>query len=430
MTAKDIYNLIREEGAGIATDSRKVKAGDIFFALRGDNFDGNKYAGDAIKAGAILALIDNPDYKSDSYILVDDVIETLQEIARIHREGFDIPLLAITGSNGKTTTKELIARVLECKYKVHYTRGNLNNHIGVPISLLDAGPDTELMIIEMGANHIGEIAALCGIARPTAGLITNLGRAHLEGFGSFEGVIKAKSELYEYLEKSGGLIFYNDSNSLLQSIAGKMNARSVPYSKPDKVLKQSSLVQEKYLKMGFIYDDRNYSIESALAGVHNSENILAALAVGLHYGVDLEDAIQAIEAYKPQNNRSQILVTDSNTLLCDAYNANPDSMSSALSSFTESAREKKVIIVGDMLELGNYAPEEHKAVVARLSSLQDIDIYLVGRIFCKAAEGSGLKSYRDTELLISDLKKNPIKDSFVLIKGSRAIGLERIYDYL
>ncbi len=430
MTAKDIYNLISEAGAGIATDSRNVKAGDIFFALKGDNFDGNKFAGDAVRKGALKAVIDNPNYKTDSDILVDDVIETLQEVAMIHRERFDIPLLAITGTNGKTTTKELIARVLECKYKVHFTRGNLNNHIGVPLSILGADPDTEFMIIEMGANHVGEIAALCKIAKPTAGLISNIGKAHLEGFGSFEGVIKAKSELYVYLAQTGGTIIYNDSNSLLQSIAGKLNAKSVPYSKPDKVLKQSSLEEDRYLTVEFIYNNGHYSIESALAGAHNSENIFAALAVGLHYGVDIGDAIRAIEAYKPQNNRSQILVTDSNTLLCDAYNANPDSMSLAISSFIGSPREKKVIIVGDMMELGSYAQEEHKAVIDRLSKIPDIDIYLVGSIFCKLAEGTGIKSYSNTELLISDLNKNPIKNSFVLIKGSRAIGLERIYDYL
>jgi UDP-N-acetylmuramoyl-tripeptide--D-alanyl-D-alanine ligase len=286
------------------------------------------------------------------------------------------------------------------------------------------------MIIEMGANHVGEISALCRIAKPTAGLITNIGRAHLEGFASFEGVIKAKSELFDYLAQTGGSIIYNNSNSLLQSIAVRLNAKSVPYSKPDRVLKQGNVRQEGSLTMELFYDNRPYLVKSALAGVHNSENIMAALAVGLIYGVDLEDAIRAIEGYRPRNNRSQILDTDSNTLLCDAYNANPDSMSLAISSFIESTRKNKVIIAGDMLELGSYAIEEHKAVIERLSKIPDIDVYLVGSIFCRLANGKGLKSYCNTELLISDLKRNPIKDSFVLIKGSRAIGLERIYDYL
>lgn len=430
MTANYIYSLISGTRAGLATDSRKVKAGDIFFALKGDNFDGNKFAPDAIKKGAIKAVIDNPKYSSDYTILVDDVLLMLQDLARLHRESFEVPVLAITGTNGKTTTKELIARVLSRKYKVHYTRGNLNNHIGLPLTLLDAGPETSFMVIEMGANHIGEIADLCRIALPTAGLITNIGKAHLEGFGSLEGVIKAKGELYEYLAGIGGTIIYNDSNPILKKIVSKLDANMIPYSKPDRTLEQGRVEQGRKLTMEFYYAKRKYMIESALNGVHNSENIMSALAVGLKYGVDISEIIKAIETYKPENNRSQLIETNKNTLLCDAYNANPDSMSLAIGSFLDSASERKVIILGDMLELGDYSLTEHKTIVDILKGSPNIDVYLVGKIFCEVAADSGVKVYKDAELLISDLKKRPIKDSFVLIKGSRGIGLERIYNYL
>ncbi len=430
MTANYIYSLISGTRAGLVTDSRKVKAGDIFFALKGDNFDGNKFAPDAIKKGAIKAIIDNPQYSSDYTILVDDVLLMLQDIARLHRESFEVPVLAITGTNGKTTTKELIARVLSRKYTVHYTRGNLNNHIGLPLTLLEAGPDTSFMVIEMGANHVGEIADLCRIALPTAGLITNIGKAHLEGFGSLEGVIKAKGELYEYLAGTGGTIIYNDSNPILKKIVSKVDANMIPYSKPDSTLEQGRVEQGRKLMMEFYYAKRKYKIESALNGVHNSENIMSALAVGLKYGVDISEIISAIETYKPENNRSQLIETKRNTLLCDAYNANPDSMSLAIGSFLNSASDRKVIILGDMLELGDYSLTEHNTIVDILKGTPNIDVYLVGKIFCEVAAGSGIKVYKDAELLISDLKKRPIKDSFVLIKGSRGIGLERIYNYL
>jgi len=430
MTAKNIYSLLSKRQANIVTDSRKVNSGDIFFALRGDNFDANRFAADALKKGAIKAIIDDPDYVSENTILVDDVLKMLQDIARLHRESFKIPVLAITGTNGKTTTKELLARVLSRKFIVHYTRGNLNNHIGLPLTILDADPESTFMIVEMGANHIGEIADLCRIALPTAGLITNIGKAHLEGFGSFEGVVQAKSELYKYLAENSGTIIYNDGNPLLKEIAGKFSTNIIPYSKPANILEQGKVEQGSKLILEYYYNKTKYKIESDLVGVHNSENIMAALAVALNYGVDINEVIEAIQTFKPRNNRSQLLETKSNTLICDAYNANPESMSLAINSFLSSASEKKVAILGDMLELGEYSIQEHEAILDILKHTQNIDVYLVGSIFREVSAGSGLKVYKDAEQLISELKMKPIQDSLVLIKGSRGIGLERVYNYL
>jgi UDP-N-acetylmuramoyl-tripeptide--D-alanyl-D-alanine ligase len=430
MTSTDLYKLIKNTGAKVKTDSRAVVEGDIFFSLKGDNFDGNSFAGDALKKGAIKAVIDDIEYAVSGTILVDNVLETLQSIATIHRKSLNIPLLAITGTNGKTTTKELISLVLKSKYNVYSTLGNLNNHIGVPLTLLDAGPDVSFMVVEMGANHQGEIASLCNIALPDAGLITNIGKAHLEGFGSFEGVIKAKSELYTYLSENKGTAIYNDSNPILSEVLRSLDIISVPYSEPANELKVDKIVGHPKLIIDISYDGLKYKVESELAGILNAENILAAIAVGLVYGVEMERIIESVCSYKPDNNRSQIVKTTTNLLLCDSYNANPDSMSLALTSFLESAQTPKTIIVGDMFELGDYEEIEHKKIIELLSAKDNISVYLVGSIFSKMGSGSRFRLFQSTESLIDHLKRKPIKNSFVFIKGSRGIGLERAYEYL
>jgi len=430
MTNKEIYHLILDNGARVITDSRNVERGDVFFALKGDKFNGNEYAEDALGRGAIRAIVDDVRYMTDRTILADDVLTTLQDVARIHRQSLEIPVLAITGTNGKTTTKELIARVLSRKYKLHFTDGNLNNHIGVPLTILGAGANTTFLVVEMGANHIGEITDLCNIALPDAGLITNIGKAHLEGFGSFEGVIKAKSELYNFLSENDGTIIYNDSNPLLKELVTNLDIKSVSYSNPGGLLKVKDITQGRSLSIELSFNRERFRVDSSLAGIHNAENILAAVTVGLVYGVEMKNIIDAIETYKPDNNRSQLLKTENNLLFCDAYNANPDSMALALDSFLKSDADPKTVIIGDMMELGEYSLEEHKLLINRLLGIDNISIYLVGPILCDMAGDSGLKVFSDTDLLISDLKRNPIKNNFVFIKGSRGIGLESIFAYL
>ncbi len=430
METSELYKFIRANSNRLTTDSRDVKTGDIFFALKGENFDGNRFAAKALDTGAVAAVIDDPAFAGRATILVDDVLHTLQELANIHRNNFSIPVLAITGTNGKTTTKELISRVLSKKYITHSTKGNLNNHIGVPLTLLSAKENTEFMIVEMGANHIGEIGDLCEIAEPDAGMITNIGRAHLEGFGSFEGVIKAKTELYTYLSKSGGTIIFNQADHLLSELANDQICTLHPYSRSGSEISTLSSDSDKEIHLKFLHNGEVLNIKSALFGEHNIENITAALAVGLYYGVPVNSIIKAIESYIPDNNRSQIVKTKTNTLLCDAYNANPDSMLMALDSFIRAGGLNSTVILGDMLELGEYSFEEHKKVVQYLSGKKELDVILVGDIFCEVAEGSKMRKFRSAVLLMDYLESNPIKDSFVLLKGSRAISLEKVFKVL
>lgn len=431
MDGEKLYRLIKEGGTHITTDSRVVNNGDVFFALRGDNFNGNVYAYEALKNGARLAVIDDPDYRGDNTILVENTLLALQDIARIHRKVLNIPVIAITGTNGKTTTKELIALVLSKKYNVNSTQGNLNNHIGLPLTILAANDRTELMIVEIGANHIGEIDTLCRISDPDYGIITNIGKAHLEGFGSLEGVIQAKSELYIYLDSKQGTIIYNDSNRLLSELAGDLSCKIIPYSRPDEdlILKESG--EEGNIVFDLQYGDYSTHVETQLYGSHNLENIKAAISTGLIFGINISDIADAISKYLPDNNRSQLTDTGKNLLLCDAYNANPGSLMNALKAFLSSNDERnRTIILGDMLELGKYSREEHGKVVEFLRSKTNILVYLVGDEFCRAAAGSALKCFASTELLIKHLESNPITNNFILLKGSRGIALEKVFPLL
>lgn len=429
METSKLYQLFRQYPI-VTTDSRSIPADSIFFALTGDNFNGNKYAGEALSKGAAFAVIDEPEFAvDDRMILVDDVLTSLQKLARFHRDELKIPILAITGTNGKTTTKELIAAVLSKKLKIKSTQGNLNNHIGVPLTILSMTPETEIGIIEMGANHIGEIKLLCDIANPDFGLVTNMGKAHLEGFGSFEGVIQTKSEMYGFLRQKGGKCFINADNPLL--IKQAKDLEQITYGKSDGCFLTGelattgySLVVKALFPRGWLY------LKSKLIGDYNFENLLAAACIGKYFGVDPLLIQKALEEYTPSNNRSQLIRKEKNTIIMDAYNANPTSMMMALTNFANIQNDQKCVILGDMLELGETSDEEHQKVVDFIESQNFSDIYLVGPQFKKAIAGNKKKEFDNAELLSNYLKTQPIENKLILIKGSRGIHLEKILEIL
>jgi UDP-N-acetylmuramoyl-tripeptide--D-alanyl-D-alanine ligase len=430
MKTDQLYSLFKES-AGISTDTRTIKKDELFFALWGNNYNGNLYAAEALEKGAIAAVIDDPLYESDKTILVDDCLSELQALATYHRKELKVPVLAITGTNGKTTTKELLAAIMAKDLKVHYTRENLNNHIGVPLTILSAPAGTEMMIVEMGANHIGEIRTLCLIAKPDYGIITNVGVAHIEGFGSFEGTVKAKTELYEYLKKVNGIAIYNDKNPILTEKIFRIVNRAVPYSDPtgtDLVITQ--LPSELSLKLSAEYQHKTYTITTNLFGSYNLENVKASIAAGLFLGVKMPDIVDAVENYVPGNNRSQIKVTSKNTVICDSYNANPRSMIKAIESFSGIKGENKLVILGDMLELGIKTEEEHNNVLKYLKECGLTEVFLVGPAFSAIAKDYGFRSFPDAGSLRDFIASKPLKERSILVKGSRGIGLERIYDLL
>ena len=430
MELTELYRLFRES-SGISTDSRSVKKGELFFALRGQNYDGNIYVSEALNKGASYAITDDTGCNKGRTVVVDNTLESLKSLAAFHRKILGVPVLAITGTNGKTTTKELIARILSKKHRVHYTKGNFNNDIGLPLTILSAPYDTEIMVLEMGANHQGEIRALCNIAMPDYGIITNIGTAHIEGFGSIGGVIRAKTELYEYLSSSGGIVIYNDENPLLRDKVFSIVNKAVPYSFPAGT---ELRVEALYSPMNLAVNIRNrhYSqdIQTGLFGSYNTENVKAAAATGLFLRVEMNYISEAISEYQPGNNRSQIRITGKNTLVCDSYNANPTSMLLSIRSFFNLDSERKVLILGDMLELGESSGKEHKKIVDELIRLKPDKVILVGRNFIQAAAGSGYQTFEDLKALTEFLISEPLCGNHILIKGSRAMALERIYDIL
>ena len=430
MKTDQLYQLFRES-KGVSTDSRTVKKGELFFALWGQNFNGNKYAAEALEKGASFAVIDDPIYETEKTILVDDCLFELQALAAHYRKELKAPVLAVTGTNGKTTTKELIAAVISGKFRIHYTKGNLNNEIGLPLTILSAPPDTEMMILEMGANHLREIRTLCNIARPDYGIITNVGIAHIEGFGSFEGVLKAKTELYEYLRKVNGIAIYNDHDPVLTEKIYKMVNRAVPYSDPTGIeLNIESISSEMNLVVKVKYHKASYDIQTHLFGSYNLENIRAAIATGLFLGVEMDHIAEAIRKYQPGNNRSQVKSTSDNTVICDSYNANPTSMMLALNSFSQLGSIKKILVLGDMLELGEKSDEEHLKLLNHIKLMKTDKVLLVGHHFQKASSGFEFKAFIDVDELSDYLKAEPIKGALILIKGSRRMTLEKIYDLL
>lgn len=430
MKTEQLYSLFKKS-TGISTDSRKVSKGQLFFALWGDSFNGNKFASEALERGALCAVIDDPLFEKENTILVDDCLFELQALASHYRKDLSVPVLAITGTNGKTTTKELLAAILSKKKNVHFTQGNLNNHIGVPLTILSAPSGTEMMIIEMGASHIGEIRTLCLIAKPDYGIITNIGNAHLEGFGSVDGVIKAKTELYEHLRKVNGIAFYNDKDLLLVEKIFRIINRAVPFSDPTGIdLEVESIPSTINLKISVKYLHNIYNLNTNLFGSYNLENVRAAIATGLFFGIDIRDIIEAVENYVPANNRSQVKITKNNTLICDSYNANPTSMNAAIEAFSKLEAGQKVIILGDMLELGDKSEDEHSKILKLLEYHKVEKVLLVGPLFQKVASQSGFKTFQNADSLAEFLKKEILKGKTILIKGSRGMKLEKTYDLL
>ena len=430
MKTEQLYSIFKES-AGIATDTRKIKKGEMFFALWGNNYNGNLYAAEALNKGAICAVIDDSMYETEKTVLVDDCLFELQALASFHRKELKVPVLALTGSNGKTTTKELIAAIMSKKKKVHFTPGNLNNHIGVPLTILSAPEGVELLILEMGANHIGEIRTLCLIAKPDYGIITNIGTAHLEGFGSFEGVVKAKTELYEHLRKVNGIAIFNDKNPLLAEKIFRMVNRAVPYSDPTGTkLSVEVAPSDLLLEVNLEYHNKSYNIKTHLFGKHNIENVRAAAATSLFLGADMADIVDAIEKYVPGNNRSQVLKTERNTVVCDSYNANPESMRKAIDAFLEAPGGDKLMILGDMLELGKNSHEEHSRILRILNNQGFTNVFLVGHQFEAISREFGYKSFSGVENLREYLKQNQVTGKQILVKGSRGIFLEKIYDLI
>ncbi len=468
MNVEDIYEVYLKS-RDVTTDSRKVKEGSLFFALKGDNFDGNSFAPQALEKGAALCIVDNPDVKSDERcVVVPDALKALQELARYHRSKLEIPVIGITGTNGKTTTKELVNAVLAKRYKTWATQGNFNNHIGVPLTLLSIPSDAEIAIIEMGANHPGEIDFLCGIANPEFGLITNVGKAHLEGFGSFKGVVRTKTELYKHLAAMAGVIFVNADDEVLMEKAEKMAqlpsspsvlpgvVPSIPGATPSDYeegfcprgvnlpmasvvtygsaesaeYKGSFVASDPYMKFYFEDGDVVYTVQSQLIGGYNYYNAMAAVCVGRYFNVDLFDIKQAIEAYEPSNNRSQFKKTGHNDLILDCYNANPSSMRLAVENFSNMKASHKIVMLGGMKELGAGSKSEHKELLDLVVRSGFEMAYLVGEEFRFAEGAERVRWFATSADVVDCLKNNPIEGATILIKGSNSNKMWQIEEVL
>ena len=427
MSIINLYDLLIHNPQ-ITTDSRNCPKGSIFFALKGDKFDGNQYAGKALASGCVYAVIDNPDYYiGERTILVDNVLKTLQQLAHHHRKVLGLPIIGITGTNGKTTTKELLAAVLSTKFNLLYTEGNFNNHIGVPLTLLRLTHDHEMAVIEMGASHPGDIKELVDIVHPNYGIITNVGRAHLEGFGSFEGVIRTKGELYDYIRRSKGKIFIKKENEYLQSIA--KGIEQITYGNGDDAFASGQVVScDPFLVFNWKQQGKLHTVETHMIGSYNLDNVLAAVAVGRFFKIPAERISRAIAAYEPTNNRSQFKKTENNELIIDAYNANPSSMKVALDNFITMPVQPKAIILGDMRELGPTSDELHAEVVEQIKKGQFDKVFLCGEHFSKV--GKEFSPFATTEAMVEELRKQPLKGYHILIKGSHSMGLEKLADIL
>ncbi|PRY09854.1 UDP-N-acetylmuramoyl-tripeptide--D-alanyl-D-alanine ligase [Pontibacter ummariensis] len=411
----------------VSTDSRAEQNESLFFALNGPNFKGAKFALQALEKGAKYAVVDDPHMAADNVFVVDDTLQALQDLARHHRQQLSIPVIGITGSNGKTTSKELVYAVLSQKYNTLYTLGNLNNHIGVPLTLLRIKPEHEMAIIEMGANHIGEIALLSSIALPTHGMITNIGKAHLEGFGSLEGVARGKSELYRYLEAHRGTVFINTGNEILMRL-GHSVENKITYPAQGDYYHSELLEASPYV----VYrDEEGNEVQTQLVGSYNYENMAAAACIGKFFGVPLQKANEAIASYNPVNNRSQVLQKGSNTVILDAYNANPTSMAAAVRNFGGMKAPQKVVILGDMFEMGEESQAEHRALGEVVAEQPFDTVLLCGKdMKYAAAVNSKFLHFETKQELQQWLQEHPITESYVLVKGSRGMGLETLLEVL
>lgn len=416
----------------VTTDSRAITSGCIFFAFKGEKFDGNAFAPQALEQGAALCVISDPQYKvNDRCIVVDDVLATLQQLATYHRQQLTIPVIGITGTNGKTTTKELVNAVLSRRYHTHATQGNFNNHLGVPLTLLSIPANCEIAIVEMGANHPGEIATLCQIAQPDYGLITNVGRAHLEGFGGFEGVVRTKTELYQHLVAHQGTAFVNADNGILTDKARDFGLATFTYGASDHAQIRGHLVgSDPYMKFYMEEGDNVYSIQSQLLGNYNFDNTMAATAVGQYFHVEMWDIKEAIEQYIPSNNRSQYKQTARNTLFLDCYNANPSSMKVALDNFEALPKENKIAMLGGMHELGSESQHEHETIVNRLLACPTLHAVLVGEEFEFAKSHNRILWFPCVEEAVAHFTSHPVSGATILLKGSNTTCMWKMEEVL
>ncbi len=447
-TTEDIYQLYLQHPA-ISTDTRKIAPGSLFFALKGDKFDANTFAEKAIEAGAAYAIIDNPAYAlGEKYILVNDGLTALQKLAAHHRRQLTIPIIGLTGTNGKTTTKELINAVLSQRFNTLATEGNLNNHIGVPLTILKITAEHEMAVIEMGANHQREIALLCSIAQPTHGLITNVGKAHLEGFGGVEGVRKGKGEMYDYLapkndeekaiDKQNGVAFINSDDAVLMAMKEERGLSNVIYysknENSDNIISGKLLDSSPLLVLEWTdnLEGGTYTVPTHLTGAYNLDNILVAICIGSTFGLTPEEISDGIAGYEPKNNRSQIQRTVTNTLICDFYNANPSSMFVAIDNMDKMQGSHKVLILGDMFEMGSDSTAEHLSVLQKAMEADVQERIFIGKDFFSQKSGASENAtfYLTAEDAIAGLKANPITNATILIKGSRGMALERLVGLL
>ena len=447
-TTEDIYQLYLQHPA-ISTDTRKIAPGSLFFALKGDKFDANTFAEKAIEAGAAYAIIDNPTYAiGEKYILVNDGLTALQNLAAYHRRQLTIPVIGLTGTNGKTTTKELINAVLSQRFNTLATEGNLNNHIGVPLTILKITAEHEMAVIEMGANHQREIALLCSIAQPTHGLITNVGKAHLEGFGGVEGVRKGKGEMYDYLvpkndeekaiDKQNGVAFINSDDTVLMAMKDERGLSNVIYygknESPNNIISGKLLDSSPLLVLEWRdnLEGGTYTVPTHLTGAYNLDNILVAICIGSTFGLSPEEISDGITGYEPKNNRSQIQRTVTNTLICDFYNANPSSMFVAIENMDKMQGSHKVLILGDMFEMGPESATEHLLVLQKAMEADVQERIFIGKDFSsqRRVVSENATFYLTAEDAIGGLKANPITNATILIKGSRGMALERLVGLL
>lgn len=427
MDISQIHGLFLKCNA-VSIDTRKIENNSLFVAIKGENFDANTFANEALEKGASYVILDNRDYYVDQRtILVENSLVTLQELAKFHRQYLKLPIIALTGSNGKTTTKELINVVLSKKYNTKATVGNLNNHIGVPLTLLSFNGETEMGIVEMGANHKKEIEFLCQLAEPDYGYITNFGKAHLEGFGGVKGVVEGKSEMYDYLVENDKLAFINLEDPIQVEKTQKMNSYSFGLNRDEADVNITSIAANPFVEITFF----NLPIKTHLIGLYNANNINAALTIGKYFGVDDLAIKEALESYVPENNRSQLLSKGTNQIILDAYNANPSSMAVAIENFLQLDNANKVMVLGDMFELGEESLQEHKTIVNSILNAKEVDCHFIGKeFFANQIDKNNFHFYETFESFSDYLKNIKIENSSILIKGSRGMALERTLNFL
>ncbi len=424
-----LYNLFINH-PDISTDSRNIKPDSLFFAIKGENFDGNRFAEEAINKGAAYSVVDDSSLAGrDKMILVSDALVALQQLAQHHRNTLKIPVIGITGSNGKTTTKELIRSVLSQKYNTFATSGNLNNHIGVPLSILSVGGNVEIAVIEMGANHRGEIDTLCKICTPGYGLITNIGKAHLEGFGGMKGVIEAKTELFNFIKKTDGKLFVNIDDKLLNDKSETISR--ITYGKETESDLQGCIAERfPFLTVNINFGGNNVCVQSNLIGSYNFTNMMAAACIGNYFGVDSDKIAKGLSSYHPTNNRSQWYQSGSNKIIIDAYNANPTSMELAIENFWDAPYKNKIVILGDMLELGNESREEHQKIIDLINDKKFHSVILVGSYFNNLTHNPEIRTFNNVAEALSGIGEMNLTGNTILLKGSRGIRLEKLLEVL